>query len=499
MQREKIKRLSAVILSSLMAVLTASCAFVGEGGNAKAIDVNKASLFSAPKLLCAKEKTLDKKQKTTDFYFVTGVKKKSYILLRDKNITSFEEYISNSSAGEKVVTTTRSDDYYLGDNYARVGTLRYIGTVKSVGNKLPDTVKSSSNGLRSDEYVYKASKVRFGKGSLGGRTFYAVTTDNKLCASTVLKKADKTVLKKNKAEYKRKFDELFDKNYSDTLKEIKKLKNKGEMYDSDSNRGKSLLKSADAADDTLKNYAGKLMKPGIVIDYGDKQYEDSGINDIFYVTWADGTEDTWDFDLRDVIILRVDNSIEISDDKPVIYLYPEKKENVTVSLKNKGGLTCIYPDTKSTKTTATWNVTADSDGTITKDGKTYNYLYWEGKNNGNFDFSKGFCVKGSDTAEFLDKVLDELGLTRKEANEFIVYWLPKMQDNKYNVISFQTKAYTDNAELNVKPCPDTVLRVFMAWHRTDKAVDIPEQKLTKTARKGFTVVEWGGSEVKNIK
>lgn len=79
--------------------------------------------------------------------------------------------------------------------------------------------------------------------------------------------------------------------------------------------------------------------------------------------------------------------------------------------------------------------------------------------------SKGFCVKGKDTAAFLEGALEQLGLTRREANEFIVYWLPHMEQNPYNIISFQTDAYTNAAELKVSPEPDTLIRVFMAWKR----------------------------------
>ena len=46
-----------------------------------------------------------------------------------------------------------------------------------------------------------------------------------------------------------------------------------------------------------------------------------------------------------------------------------------------------------------------------------------------YDFSTGFCVPGSGTAEFLEDALGKLGLNRTEANEFIVYWLPLMQEN----------------------------------------------------------------------
>ena len=123
------------------------------------------------------------------------------------------------------------------------------------------------------------------------------------------------------------------------------------------------------------------------------------------------------------------------------------------------------------------------------------YTEREGETNTNYDLSKGFCVKGKDTAKFLEDALEKLGLNRKEANEFIVYWLPLMQDNPYNIISFQTDIYTDAAKLNINPSPDTLIRVFMTYQSLDKYVDLPEQQLSAPERNGFTVVEWGGTEI----
>ena len=118
-----------------------------------------------------------------------------------------------------------------------------------------------------------------------------------------------------------------------------------------------------------------------------------------------------------------------SQRKPVIYLYPEETTGVEVTLNFAGKLTSTYPEYENG-----WKVTAEPDGTLTdSDGKVYNYLFWEGVADTEFDFSEGFCVKGSDTAEFLEDALARLGLTRREANEFIVYWLPLMEGNKYNL------------------------------------------------------------------
>jgi len=108
---------------------------------------------------------------------------------------------------------------------------------------------------------------------------------------------------------------------------------------------------------------------------------------------------------------------------------------------------------------------------------------------------KGFCVKGEDTAAFLEDALEKLGLNRKKANEFIVYWLPLMEQNPYNIISFQTDIYTDTAELQIDPAPDTMIRVFMTFKASDYMIRLLPQKLTALERSGFTVVEWGGTEL----
>ena len=181
------------------------------------------------------------------------------------------------------------------------------------------------------------------------------------------------------------------------------------------------------------------------------------------------------------------------DEKPVNYLYPETELEVTVSLDYDGELTCVYP---ALDADGAWTVTAAPDGTLTDgSGQTYNYLYWEGAGDAAYDFSEGFCVPGADTAAFLEDALAQLGLTRREANEFIIYWLPRMEPNPYNLISFQGTAFTDHAVLTITPEPDTLLRVFMAWQPLNAPVEIPAQELSAPERTGFTVVEWGGAEV----
>ncbi len=176
--------------------------------------------------------------------------------------------------------------------------------------------------------------------------------------------------------------------------------------------------------------------------------------------------------------------------KPIIYLYPEETTDVSVEVDCE--LTVTYPDYGEG-----WKVTAEPDGTLTNhaDGREYSYLFWEGEGYGEMDFSEGFVVKGKDTVSFLQDKLSAMGMTPREYNEFIVYWLPYMQDNAYNLISFQWENYDESAKLNITPEPDNMLRVFMAFKALEEPVAVPEQKLPELNREGFTVVEWRGTEV----
>ncbi|MDR1580003.1 MAG: hypothetical protein LBS35_06565 [Synergistaceae bacterium] len=179
--------------------------------------------------------------------------------------------------------------------------------------------------------------------------------------------------------------------------------------------------------------------------------------------------------------------------KPVIYLYPESPLDVTVRLDYNGTLEHTYP-----KYNDGWTVTAYPNGTLINrdDGLEYSYLFWDGKTNVKYDFSRGFVVKGSDTAIFLREKLAYIGLTPREYNEFIVYWLPLMEKNPYNLVSFQGDAYTKNAVLSITPEPDSVLRVFMAFKPLSGPINITPQALVPFVRRGFAVVEWGGSLVR---
>ena len=110
---------------------------------------------------------------------------------------------------------------------------------------------------------------------------------------------------------------------------------------------------------------------------------------------------------------------------------------------------------------------------------------------------KGFVVKGENSIKFLEEKLNELGLTDIEAEEFIVYWLPKLEENKYNYIYFATTEEVNKyMPLEINPTPDSLIRILMYYKPLDKKINVKEQKLKSVQRHGFTLVEWGGTILK---
>ena len=177
-------------------------------------------------------------------------------------------------------------------------------------------------------------------------------------------------------------------------------------------------------------------------------------------------------------------------DKPIIYLYPTTETEVNVKLWTPENLSHTYPKYNTEKW---WNVIAQPNGDL-EDTDTWRKLYalyWEWKSDIETNFDEWFVVEWKDIIPFLEEKLAILWLNEREAEEFIVYWLPQMENNKYNVIRFETiEEQNKNMSLDITPAPDTVIRVMMDWKAIDKLIEVPEQELTTPERKGFTVVEW---------
>jgi hypothetical protein len=180
--------------------------------------------------------------------------------------------------------------------------------------------------------------------------------------------------------------------------------------------------------------------------------------------------------------------------KPMVYLYPEDTIAVSVKVKTPGELLNCYPAMVDQ-----WDITACPDGNlIDKKGRNYYGLYWESNLSNIFTITNGSIVAREDNIRFMEKSLKKLGLNDHEANEFIVFWLPILNQSKYNLIHFSTDVYDEKIPLIVSPKPDRMIRIMLFYKPLEAPMTFPAQNLEQvsTDRKGFTVVEWGGSEIK---
>lgn len=188
---------------------------------------------------------------------------------------------------------------------------------------------------------------------------------------------------------------------------------------------------------------------------------------------------------------------EVILEKPAIYLYPEKEMKIDISHHFKGEITTTYPNYNNG-----WSLRVKPDGEIFNlgDSKTYNYLFWEGSmkfSKEHFNYKNGFYVEKRNYVNFLQEKLQVLAFNNTEINDFIVYWLPEMNKYENVFIHFWINDNIDNCSvLEVKPQPDTSIRVFMEFKNIKSSDNkLPEQILPILKRDGFTLVEWGGSEI----
>jgi hypothetical protein len=176
--------------------------------------------------------------------------------------------------------------------------------------------------------------------------------------------------------------------------------------------------------------------------------------------------------------------------KPVIYLYPQQTEKVSVQLAPVGGFSYTEPLYNNG-----WNVIADPLSNITNlaDGKTYPYLFWEGTGGMYQTPTKGFVVAQSGVHALLENKLSLMGLNNKERTDFEEFWEPKMQSSPYYFVTFMGNSVMDQiAPLTIIPKPDTVIRILMDFKSLQHLISVEGFNIHTPQRKGFTVVEWGG-------
>ena len=197
---------------------------------------------------------------------------------------------------------------------------------------------------------------------------------------------------------------------------------------------------------------------------------------------------------------KVSESDDFIDDvitlKPIIYFYPTQEMDLEIKYYDPNRLLTTYP-----KYEDGWNIHLKENGLFTNNNsdsnREYYGLYFDEINEYKCDFDEGFYVNKDNAIEFLEEKLDYLGYNNKEADEFIMYWLPILENNVHSLVYFeQTEERNNECPLSFSVSPDSILRTIIHIKKVDKETSIKEQQLYSFNRFGFSVVEWGGSIIK---
>ena len=243
----------------------------------------------------------------------------------------------------------------------------------------------------------------------------------------------------------------------------------------------------------IKNLNSKVETQA---DFDGKFSIEVKLNDVLEISLLGFKSQKVKIENKENLVVNLKAEQQIMLEKPVIYLYPTEKTPIDIKLDLKGKLLTTFP-----KYDKNWDVIAEPNGQIfdKKTNRYYSSLFWDGTIDfpeDHYNYEDGFVVSKENLAKFFIEKLEHIGLNNQETNDFIQYWLPILERNKYNFIHFLVNEECDEiATLNVNPKPETTIRIYMEFYGLENFTPIKEQQLQKTKRKGFILVEWGGADV----
>jgi len=187
--------------------------------------------------------------------------------------------------------------------------------------------------------------------------------------------------------------------------------------------------------------------------------------------------------------------------KPVIYAYSDKEIEAKIEMDLVGDLTFSYPEYGKA-----WDVIVIKEGLSLQEdkNKVYPYLFWEGETPG-LDFQSsntsfnGVQINTDSTIQFLETKCELFGFNPVETTDFITFWAPRIMQYNFAKIEFLVDdEYDVVGKLKVTPKPDNMRRIYILFQGMDEChleIQRSPTEVEPMSRKGFTIVEWGGTEL----
>ena len=174
--------------------------------------------------------------------------------------------------------------------------------------------------------------------------------------------------------------------------------------------------------------------------------------------------------------------------KPNIYIYPTQKINLILKVvfPQGGSITESIPFYNGM-----WNIAVEPSGLI---DNQYTYLYYECKIADRFNYESGWKVEGNQLEQFFRNNLTLTGFIETEIQDFIDYWIPRLElSDDYLIYPQYVEDIAPLIELQFSNEPENLLRLLyvIETKQSDKEINLDEPMIPQFERLGFTVTEWG--------
>lgn len=173
--------------------------------------------------------------------------------------------------------------------------------------------------------------------------------------------------------------------------------------------------------------------------------------------------------------------------KPNIYIYPNEQIKLSVKLNFPTGGKIV---TSIPEYGTGWNIIVDTSGLI---NNTYSYLFYESTQPDVWQRNYGWTIKTDKLESFFRQNMTDYGFSDKEINDFIEYWIPRLNSYPFYSIYPQTKNIIENViQFDFSKQPENILRLFYiikGHYQLQDKLTIPT--IDSFKREGYFVTEWG--------
>lgn len=173
--------------------------------------------------------------------------------------------------------------------------------------------------------------------------------------------------------------------------------------------------------------------------------------------------------------------------KPNIYIYPNEQIDLVLKLNFPmgGQVVSSIPEYGSG-----WNVKVDTSGLI---NNTYSFLYYESTQPDVWQRNIGWTIHTESLELFFRQNMTDYGFKGQEIDDFIEYWIPRLNEFPQYSIYPQTKSTIDHViQLDFSKQPENILRLFYViegQNQLQNTLTVP--KINSFKREGYFVTEWG--------